>query len=64
MIKVTLVKSYIGFPKRTRETVHALGLNKIGSCAVHNESDAILGMIRKTAHLVKVEQLQEATEAK
>jgi len=64
MIKVTLVKSFIGFPRRTRNTVHALGLNKIGSSAVHTESDSIMGMIRKTAHLVKVEELQEATEAK
>lgn len=63
MIKVTLVKSYIGFPKRTRDTVHSLGLNKIGSSAVHCESDTVLGMIRKTAHLVKVEQLQDAAEA-
>lgn len=64
MIKVTLKKSAIGFPKKTKATVQALGLRKIGASAVHEENDAILGMIRKAEHLIEVEQLQEAAEDK
>lgn len=64
MLKVTLKKSVIGYDKRQRATVHALGLGKIGSSAVHEESDPIKGMIRKVNHLITVEQLQEPVEVK
>ena len=63
MLKITLVKSYIGFTVRQRATVFALGLNKIGSAAVHAETPAVLGMIRKVNHLLKVEKINEAEVA-
>lgn len=62
MFRVTLVKSVIGFNKRQRGTVKALGLGKIGSSAVHEESDSINGMIRKVGCLLKVENLGDAVE--
>jgi large subunit ribosomal protein L30 len=62
MLKVTLKKSMIGYDKRQRATVKALGLNKVGSSAVHNDSDSIQGMIRKISHLVSVEPLKDAVE--
>lgn len=62
MLKVTLVKSVIGYNKRQRDTVKALGLGKVGSSAVHAESGPILGMIRKVEHLVRVEKLQDPVE--
>lgn len=64
MLRITLVKSFIGFPERTRRTVRGLGLNKIGSSAVHSENACVLGMIRKINHLLQVEKLQDETEAK
>ena len=64
MLKVTLKKSAIGYDKRQKATVKALGLNKIGSCAVHSESDCIKGMIRKVGHLVVVETLSDPVEVK
>jgi len=64
MLKVTLKKSVIGYDKRQRATVRALGLGKVGSSAVHTESPSILGMIRKVPHLLSVENLQEPVEAK
>lgn len=63
MLKITLVKSYIGFTERQRATVKALGLNKIGSAAVHEETAPVLGMIRKVKHLLKVEEINEAEVA-
>ena len=64
MLRIRLIRSFIGYPKRLRATLKALGLNKIGSCAVHAESDTILGMIRKAEHHVSVERLSDATEAR
>lgn len=56
-IRVTLVKSVIGTPEDQRATVRTLGLNKINSTADHNDTPQIRGMIRKVAHLVKVDQV-------
>jgi len=54
-IKITLVKSPIGCKPDQRATVKALGLNKLQSCTVKEDNDAIKGMIFKVKHLVKVE---------
>lgn len=62
MLRITLKKSYIGYDKRQRATVKALGLNKVGSSAVHDENDCIRGMIRKIGHLLEVQQLQDPVE--
>lgn len=64
MLKVTLKKSYIGYTGRQRSTVKALGLNKIGSSAVHSENDCVMGMIRKVEHLLEVEKLVDPVEVK
>ena len=62
MLRVTLKKSVIGYNKRQRATVEALGLGKVGSSAIHSASDAVLGMIRKVRHLVEVEELKDPVE--
>ena len=64
MLKVTLKKSYIGYEKSQRATAKALGLNKIGSSAIHEENDCLNGMIRKIRHLLDVVQLQDPVEVK
>ena len=63
MLKVTLKKSVIGYDKKQRATVKALGLGKIGSCAVHSDNECVMGMIRKVTHLLEVEELQDPVEA-
>jgi large subunit ribosomal protein L30 len=63
MLKVTLKKSVIGYDKRQRATVRALGLGKVGSSVLQAESPSILGMIRKVPHLLAVETLAEPVEA-
>lgn len=57
-IKVTLTRSVIGYPKDQRMTVRALGLFKIRSSAVKNDTLTIRGMIHKVRHLVKVEKVE------
>jgi large subunit ribosomal protein L30 len=54
-VKLTQVKSQIGESQRHRGTLRALGLGKIGNTAEHDESPVLAGMLRKVAHLVKVE---------
>jgi len=55
-IKVTYVKSAIGYPKDQKITVKTLGLNKLNHSVVHNATPQILGMVNKVRHLVKVEE--------
>ena len=54
-IEITLIRSLIDQNKRQKQTVKALGLNKVNSTAVHKETPQILGMIEKVKHLVKIE---------
>ena len=56
-IKVTLVKSTIGSTAPQKGAVAALGLTKIRSSRVHENSPAIQGQIKKVKHLVKVEEV-------
>ncbi|MGE4589712.1 MAG: 50S ribosomal protein L30 [Acidaminococcaceae bacterium] len=57
-IKVTLTRSLIGYPQDQRATVKALGLGKIGTSVVKNDTPTIRGMIHKVEHLVKVEKVE------
>jgi large subunit ribosomal protein L30 len=54
-IKVTLTRGVFGRSEKQQRTVQALGLTKINSSAVHNDNDAIRGMLSVVSHLVKVE---------
>jgi len=55
-IKITLVKSPIGYTQRAKGTVKALGLKKVNQTVTHNDSPVIRGMINKISHLVVVEE--------
>jgi large subunit ribosomal protein L30 len=56
-LKITLVKSTIGCLQKQKATVEALGLKKIRSEVVHEDSPAIRGMIFRVKHLVEVEEI-------
>jgi large subunit ribosomal protein L30 len=56
-IKVTLVKSTISALPNHKKIVEALGLKKINSFKIHDESASILGMIEKVSYLLKVEKI-------
>jgi len=53
-LKVKLVKSPIGTKQSHRDTVRGLGLRKLNSEAVLEDTPAVRGMINKIAYLVKV----------
>ena len=56
-IRVTQIGSPIGRKPGQKETLVGLGLNKIRRTRELDDTPAIRGMIRKVAHLVKVEEL-------
>ena len=53
-IKIQKVRSTIKRPKVQKETMIALGLRKINAVVEHEATPAILGMVEKVKHLVKV----------
>ena len=57
-IKITLVKSVIGYDKKVRETAKSLGLGKLHSSAVQAKTPDILGKVNRKAHLVAVEEVE------
>ena len=56
-IRITLVKSPIDRPERQKDTLKALGLNKLNATKEVEATPQILGMVRKVEHMVSVEQL-------
>lgn len=56
MIKVTLVKSVIGRKPKHVDIAKQLGLGKLNSCVVHNDTPAIRGLINKINYLLLIEE--------
>lgn len=56
-IKITLVKSPIGYSQRQRKVVNSLGLKKMGRSVELNDTPIIRGMINKVSHLLKVDEV-------
>ena len=55
-IRVTLVRSPIGYTKDQKVTVKALGLRRLHQTVEHQDNPAVRGMIRKIIHLVQIEE--------
>ena len=55
-LRVTLIKSGIGYAQDQKKTLKALGLNRLNKSMVHNDNSSIRGMLDKVRHLVKVEE--------
>ncbi len=58
-LRITLVRSLIGYSRAQRETAKGLGLRKIGSRVVRRETPEILGMVRKISHVLNVETVEK-----
>ncbi len=56
MVKVTQIASATGRKPGQRETLIGLGLNKLRSTRELEDTPSVRGMIRKVAHLVRVEE--------
>ncbi|MGB2894830.1 MAG: 50S ribosomal protein L30 [Anaerolineales bacterium] len=55
-LRITLIKSPIGYSERQKRTVRALGLRRLRQTVEHNDSPVVRGMITKIQHLVQVEE--------
>jgi large subunit ribosomal protein L30 len=55
-IKITQIKSGIGFDDTQRNTLKTLGFHKLNQSVVREDSRSLRGMINKVRHLVKVEE--------
>ena len=56
-IRITQVRSTIRRPRDQKETIQALGLGKIRKSVEHEATPALIGMVKKVSHLVKVEEV-------
>ncbi len=54
-VKVTLVKSTIGFDRKQATIVQGMGLRRINHTVELADTESIRGMIHKVRHLVTVE---------
>ncbi len=57
-LRVTLVKSAIGYEKSQGMTVRALGLRRLHSSVIVDDTPTNRGQINKIIHLVKVEEIE------
>lgn len=56
-LRITWVKSGIGYSKRQKNTIRALGLRRLGHSVEHKDTPVIRGMINKVSHLVEVQEV-------
>lgn len=62
-IRITWVKSDIGYARDQRRTLRALGFHRLHQSVEHDDSSSIRGMIAKVKHLVKVEEREDNGKA-
>lgn len=59
MLRITWVKSSIGYSRRQKGTIRALGLRRLGDVVEQADTPVIRGMVDKVNHLVRVEEVEE-----
>lgn len=57
-LKITLVKSAIGYNKTQKATVKALGLTRLNATRVVSDTPQMRGMINKVLHLLQIEEVE------
>jgi len=62
VLRITLVKSGIGYSQRHKDTLKALGFHRLHQTIEQFDSPALRGMISKVNHLVVVEEKTEVVE--
>ncbi len=60
-LRVTMVRSLIGNPEKHRKIMRHLGLTKINRSVDYRDTPSIRGMVRKVAHLVRAEEINNET---
>ncbi|MFZ4543461.1 MAG: 50S ribosomal protein L30 [Saprospiraceae bacterium] len=55
-IKIKYVKSIIKRPQDQKDTIFALGFRKLNQTVEHTVNPQIMGMVKKIAHLIEVQE--------
>ncbi len=55
-LRITQVKSANGSSRKQRESLKTLGLGKIGRTSERPDDPTVRGVVKKVAHLVRVEE--------
>jgi len=63
LLKITLIRSTIGFDKKQAKVVESIGLRRLGHTVELRDTPETRGMIHKVRHLVTVEGPSAGTEA-
>jgi len=56
-LRLTLIRSTIGRPKKQKATVEALGLRKMNQTVEKEASPQVRGMVKKVQHLLTVTEV-------
>jgi large subunit ribosomal protein L30 len=56
ILRITLVKSPIGYTQKQKDTVRALGLRRINHTVEQMDTPVLRGMLDRVSHLVQVEE--------
>ena len=57
IIRITQIRSRIGYKQKAKKTLDALGLRKMHQTVEKVDTPAIRGMIKKIDYLLKVEEI-------
>lgn len=55
-LRITWVRSLIGYPKDQRETIKSLGLRHLNQTVEHPDTPTVRGQIFKVKHMLNVEE--------
>ena len=58
-IRVTYVKSAIGYRQSQKETIRSLGLRRLNQSVVVDDNPSMRGMVETVRHLVRVDPAEE-----
>lgn len=55
-LRITWVKSSIGYAENQKRTLKALGLKRLNQSVIQNDCASVRGMANKVKHLIRVEE--------
>ena len=58
-LRITWVKSSIGYSQRQKGTIRAIGFRHLGDIVEQADTPVMRGMIDKVSHLVRVEEVKD-----
>ncbi len=56
VLRITLIRSGIGYDKKHKATLRALGFHRLHETVEHVDSPSLRGMLYKVNHLIKIEE--------